>query len=65
VEVDDYVGTEIVLRINPASQKVTGQWDLYEGYDPLTVQLEGTLAGSRLEMKGGRIRMGHRRDAYR
>jgi hypothetical protein len=52
VDVDDYVGTEIVVRVDPRSKRVTGQWDLYQGYDPLTMQLEGTLVGSRLELKG-------------
>lgn len=51
-DVDDYVGTEIVVRVQPGSTKVTGQWDLYQGYDPLTMSLDGTLVGSRLEMKG-------------
>lgn len=52
VAVDDYVGTEIVVRLDPASTRVTGQWDLYQGYDPLTIKLEGTLIGSRLKMMG-------------
>jgi hypothetical protein len=52
VAVDDYVGSEIVLRLDPASTRVTGQWDLYQGYDPLTIELEGTLVGSRLKLMG-------------
>jgi hypothetical protein len=51
-EVDDYIGTEIVIRVAPRSTRVIGQWDLYQGYDPITMQLEGTLVGPRLEMKG-------------
>lgn len=52
-ETDDYVGTEIVLRLEPKGTRVTGQWDLYQGFDPLTIPLEGTVVGSRVTMKGG------------
>lgn len=51
-EVDDYVGTEIILRRSSTGSRFAGQWDLYEGYDALSVPLEGSLVGSRLEMKG-------------
>lgn len=50
--IDDYVGTEIVLQFDTVSQRVTGQWDLYQGYDPITIALEGTLVGSRLKLMG-------------
>jgi hypothetical protein len=52
VEVDDYVGTEIVLRIDPSSNKIAGQWDLYEGYDALVTPMQGTLSGSLVKMSG-------------
>jgi len=52
VEVDDYVGDEVVICFARTGPNVTGQWDLYQGYDPALTLLAGTLVGSRLEMQG-------------
>ena len=49
---DNYVGTEIVVRVDWITGKVTGQWDIYHGHEPQTVQLAGELRGSRLQMRG-------------
>jgi hypothetical protein len=42
-EVDDVVGSEIVVEIRAGKTNVVGQWDLYEGYEPLVTPLHGTL----------------------
>ena len=51
-EVDDYVGSEIVLwRCTVAD--VTAEWRLYEGgHEPERIQLEGTFAEGRLILRG-------------
>lgn len=51
-EVDDVVGNEIVVKIQPGESTVVGQWDLYEGYEPVRVPLKGTVSSGRLSMSG-------------
>ena len=51
-DVENYIGNEIVVQVDPTSRRVTGQWDVYLGRTPLTIRLVGELRGSRLRMRG-------------
>lgn len=51
-EVDDVVGNEIVVEIRQGESAVIGQWDSYEGYEPLRTKLKGTLTSGQLVMSG-------------
>ncbi len=51
-EVDDVVGNEIIVQVRSGESAVVGQWDLYEGYEPVRTPLKGTLVSGRLKMAG-------------
>lgn len=51
-EVDDYVGSEIVIWRCTAAN-VAAEWRLYEGgHEPSRTQLEGTLVGGQIVLRG-------------
>ena len=56
-EAGDVVGTEIVLRLCRDSDVVTGQWDEYQGYNPETTHLSGTLQDTTLQMRAPEERL--------
>ncbi|MGD9714703.1 MAG: hypothetical protein AB7V46_21980 [Thermomicrobiales bacterium] len=44
-ESDDYVGTEILLKLCKGRADVAGEWREYEGYHPVTTTLKGQKNG--------------------
>ena len=52
VEVDDYVGTELVLSLCPGAAEIRGEWNEYEGYHPATTKLSGRRAGKSIRLTG-------------
>jgi hypothetical protein len=51
-EVDDYIGTEIVLSICSETSEVRGSWHQYEGYNPAVTDLIGNLDGTMIQLRG-------------
>ena len=51
-EVDDYVGTEIVLNLCAGVAEVGGSWNEYEGYNPVTTNLSGRRAEKAVRLGG-------------
>jgi hypothetical protein len=52
-EVDDYVGTEIVLHICPGVSEISGEWNEYEGgYEPAVTKMTGNIAGESIRLSG-------------
>lgn len=51
-EVDDYVGTEIVLTLCPGVDTVSGFWNEYEGYNPVTTSLRGRRTANAVWIDG-------------
>jgi hypothetical protein len=51
-EADDYVGTEIVLSLCPGVTETRGAWNEYEGYNPVTTNLNGRHSGRAIRLGG-------------
>ena len=51
-EVDDYVGTEIILGICPGTSEIRGSWRQYEGYHPVVTDLTGTYVDKMIQLGG-------------
>ena len=51
-EIDDYVGTEIILIICSGTSEIRGSWNQYEGYHPVITDLTGTYNGKIIRLRG-------------
>jgi hypothetical protein len=52
-EADDYVGTEIVLKVCRNQQAIKGEWNEYEGgHTPATTKLNGRRSGAVVRLSG-------------
>ena len=51
-EVDDYVGTEIIINLCAGVADLKGAWNEYEGYYPVTESLTGQKTGTSIQLYG-------------